>query len=72
MATMHAGSWGLTVTSDTGLIGEAPSRASRRRVSRWRVLKSLAYGAALASAMTDPQIAAMLVQDRVERERDGR
>lgn len=71
MATMDAGSWGLTVTPDTVRTGPASSRATGRR-SRWQVLKRFAEAAALASAMTDPQIAAMLVQDRHERERDGR
>ena len=70
MAAMNVSSRGLSVTQETVRAREAG--ASGRRASPWQVLKRLASAAALASAMTDPQIAAMLMQDRLEGERDGR
>lgn len=70
MAAMNASLRGLSVTQETVRAREAGP--TRRHASRWQVLKRFASVAALASAMTDPQIAAMLMLDRLERERHGR
>lgn len=67
---MNVSSRGLSVTPET--VRARAAGATRRHASRSHVLKRFASAAALASATTDPQIAAMLMQDRLERERNGR
>ena len=77
MAGLHVSSWGLTVVPDVAVTRqaaiEAGSRpAAARRQSRWHALGRLLHTAALATAMTDPQLNAMVRAGRFEREAGGR
>lgn len=53
---------------------QAPSRgtAAPERESRWQALGRILYAAALASAMTDPQIITMMARESLETGTDGR
>ena len=77
MAALDVSSVGLSVTPDVAVtrqtaIAAASHQAAVRRQARWHALGRLLYGAALATAMTDPQLNAMVRADRLERERGGR
>lgn len=81
MAAVDMSSWGLSITPEVGVgiaRGDAaqvvsnPDRALPPRRSRWQALGRILYAATLATAMTDPQIVAMLDPASLERAQRGR
>ena len=77
MAALHVSAWGLGVAPDIAVtrqaaIEAASHPAAARRQSRWHALRRLLHTAALATAMTDAQVNAMILTDRLEGERGGR
>jgi hypothetical protein len=72
MAAMDVSSWGISLSPEAASTRGATIEASRRRASRWHALGRLMYAAALASAMTDPQVCAMVIADQRERDQGGR
>lgn len=81
MAAVDGSSRGLSITPEVGVTiarGDAAQvvshtdRAFPPRRSRWQALSRILYAASLATAMTDPQIVAMLDPDSLERTLRGR
>lgn len=69
---MDAASWGLSGAGEPGITREGALRRGARRRSIRQRLGRLLLEASLACAATDPQVAAIINQDRLERDAGGR
>ena len=72
MAAIDVSTWGFSGTPDAAIAGDRARGARTRRRSIWLGLARLLASASVASAMTNPEVSAMILVDRLERELDGR
>jgi hypothetical protein len=76
MVALDVSSWDLSTSPYAALAAPTGARARSlpaptRQHSRWQELGRLLHAAALASAMTDPQVHAMLCAHGIESGSDG-
>lgn len=76
MEVLDVTSWGMSAADVAGTrrdpVGATSHRASARRHTIWQALGRVLAAAAIASAISNPEVHAMILSDRLERETYGR